>query len=266
MATVAFIHAHPDDEAIVTAGTMASLATDGHRVVLVTATGGELGEYPPGLLEEGETLAERRRAELEASAAVLGVARTELLGYLDSGMAGTPGNDDPACFARSDTDEVAARVAAVLTDERADVVVVYDEHGNYGHPDHVKAHQVGMRAAELAGTERVYLMTQNRDFLRSLLALATDLGIDVDEERLAMLEVLGEPEHRITTRVDVTPYIGAKAAAMRAHASQIGETDFYLALPDDVFSMVWGSEWYIRVRGTPGPASAEDGRERSLLG
>ncbi len=265
MATVAFIHAHPDDEAIVTAGTMASLSADGHRVVLITATGGELGEYPPGFLEPGETLGQRRAAELRASAAILGVARLEQLGHLDSGMAGTPGNDDPACFSQADTDEVAARVAAILAEERADVVVVYDEHGNYGHPDHIKAHQVGMRAADLAGTERVYLMTQNRDFLRSLLGLAADLGVHLDEDRVATLEVLGEPEHRITTRVDVTAHIGVKAAAMRAHASQIGETDFYLALPGDAFAMVWGTEWYIRVRGAPGPASEDDGRERSLL-
>ncbi len=265
MATVAFLHAHPDDEAIVTGGTMASLAAGGHRVVLLTATGGELGEFPPDLLVPGETLAVRRAAELDAAAAVLGVARLERLGYLDSGMAGTPGNSDPDCFARADTEAAATRVAAVLAEERADVVVVYDEHGNYGHPDHVKAHEVGMRAAELAGTERVYLMTHNRDFLRSLLSLAADLGIHVDEDRLAMLDVLGEPERRITTRVDVTGHIGAKAAAMRAHASQIGETAFYLSLPDDVFAMVWGSEWYIRVRGTPGPVSEDDGREPSLL-
>ena len=265
MATVAFIHAHPDDEAIVTAGTMASLSADGHRVVLITATGGELGEYPADLLAPGETLAQRRAAELQSSAAILGVDRLVQLGHLDSGMAGTAGNDDPACFANADTEVVAARVAAILAEEHADVVVVYDEHGNYGHLYHIKAHQVGMRAADLAGTERVYLMTQNRDFLRSLLGLAADLGVHLDEDRVATLEVLGEPEHRITTRVDVTAHIGVKAAAMRAHASQIGETDFYLALPGDAFAMVWGTEWYIRVRGAPGPASEDDGRERSLL-
>src|SRR3974390_196863 len=114
MATVTFFHAHPDDEAIATGGTMAALAAQGHRVVLVTATGGELGEVPEGLLDPGETLAERRARELAAACEALGVQRLVFLGYHDSGMDGDPANDDPACFWRADVDEAARRLAAVL--------------------------------------------------------------------------------------------------------------------------------------------------------
>ena len=150
MATIVFFHAHPDDEAIATAGTMAALSDAGHRVVLVTATRGELGEIPEGLLAEGESLADRRRAELTEACRVLGVARQTYLDYLDSGMAGEATNDRPGSFAAADVDEAAAALAGILTEETADVLVTYDEHGGYGHPDHVQVHRVGMRAAALA--------------------------------------------------------------------------------------------------------------------
>ncbi len=112
MATATFFHAHPDDEAIITGGTMASLAADGHQVVLVTATRGELGEVPEGLLEPGESLAERREVELAAAGRVLGVDRQVFLDYLDSGMAGEETNDREGSFAAADLDEAAERLAA----------------------------------------------------------------------------------------------------------------------------------------------------------
>src|SRR5687768_14908243 len=105
MATIVFVHAHPDDEAIATGGTMAKAAAAGHRVVLVTATKGEHGEVPDGFLPDGETLAERRIKETEAAARELGVARGEFLGYCDSGMIGTPENDDPGSFWQANLDE-----------------------------------------------------------------------------------------------------------------------------------------------------------------
>jgi len=257
MATAVFLHAHPDDEAIATAGTMAKLAATGHRVVLVTATGGELGEVPEGLLAPGETLAERRSRELAAACEVLGVARHEFLGYRDSGMAGEESNLDPECFARADVDEAAARLAAILHDERADVVVAYDEHGNYGHPDHVQVHHVGLRAGELAGTDRVYMATTNRDHLLALAERADEFGLEMPEEQRGFIENLGERAERITTHVDVTAYLAQKREAMAAHASQIHDTSFFLSMPPEAFAAVWGTEWYIRVGAQPG-APTED--------
>src|SRR5436309_684452 len=155
MATLVSFHAHPDDETIPTGGTLAKAAKDGHRVVLVFATKGEHGEVDEGFLEPGETLAERRVKETERSAEILGAQRVEFLGYVDSGMMGTPENDKPGSFWTADIEEAAERLATILRDENADVVTIYDDHGGYGHPDHIQVHRVGKRAAELANTPRV---------------------------------------------------------------------------------------------------------------
>jgi LmbE family N-acetylglucosaminyl deacetylase len=263
MATVTFFHAHPDDEAIATGGTMASLADQGHRVVLVTATRGELGEVDEGFLGPEETLADRRERELAEAARILGVARLAFLGYEDSGMEGEPSATRPGCFATADTDEASGRLAALLSEESSDVLVVYDEHGGYGHPDHVQVHRVGMSAAERAGTPVVYMTTMDRDFMRELRkrALESDLAT---EEELEGADTMGEPAERITTEVDVGPWVGTKRAAMAAHASQISEESFFLSMPEDVFAEVWGQEWFIRVR--PEPTGLGDGvREPGLV-
>jgi N-acetyl-1-D-myo-inositol-2-amino-2-deoxy-alpha-D-glucopyranoside deacetylase len=257
VATAVFFHAHPDDESIATGGTMARMAAEGHRVVLVTATRGELGEVPDGLLAEGETLAERRVAELSAACAALGVRRHEYLGYRDSGMAGESTNDDPACFWQADVEEAAARLATIIEEERADVMVAYDENGGYGHPDHIQVHRVGMRAGRLAGTARVYMATMNRDYLVSLASKSKDFGMTMSDEERAGLDSLGVVERRITTAVDVHAFLDRKRRAMEAHASQIAETSFFLAMPDEAFAAVWGTEWFIRTGTAPRPGHFE---------
>jgi LmbE family N-acetylglucosaminyl deacetylase len=263
MATVTFFHAHPDDEAIATGGTMASLADQGHRVVLVTATRGELGEVDDGFLDPGETLADRREVELADAARILGVARMAFLGYEDSGMEGEPSASRPGCFATAGIDEAAGRLGDLLVDEASDVLVVYDEHGGYGHPDHVQVHRVGMAAAERAGTPVVYMATMDREFMREMRrrALESDLA---SEEEMEGADTMGEPGERITTEVNVTPWMGTKRGAMAAHASQISEESFFLSMPEDVFADVWGQEWFIRVR--PEPVGLGDGvREPGLV-
>jgi LmbE family N-acetylglucosaminyl deacetylase len=247
MATAVFFHAHPDDEAIATAGTMATMAAAGHRVVLVTATGGELGEVPEGFLAPGETLAQRRSLELDAACAALGVAHHEFLGYGDSGMEGLATNDDPGCFWQADVDEAAERLATILRAERADVLTAYDEHGNYGHPDHIQVHRVGLRAGELAGVPRVFMATVNRDYLLRLLEGADGDALRAGGDEGPDIENLGVPETRISTVVDVSGVLEAKRRAMAAHASQISETSFFLSMPPEAFAAVWGQEWYIRV-------------------
>ncbi len=247
MATLVFFHAHPDDEAISTGGTMALNAAGGHRVVLVVATAGEEGEVDEGVLGSGENLGQRRSAETEVAAAVLGVSRVVFLGYRDSGMMGEPANGDPSCFWQADVDDAAARLGAVLADEDADVLTVYDDHGGYGHPDHIQVHRVGHRAARVAGTPRVYEATINRDVVRELRASARAAGEDVgpaDEDD--RLEEIGLPDAEITTAIDVSAHLEAKRAAMLAHASQITEDSWFLAMPDDVWERVWGTEWFRR--------------------
>ncbi len=253
MATIVFVHAHPDDEAIATGGTMAKMADGGHRVVLVTATRGELGELPAGGLDPGETLTERRVAELDEACRILGVARQVYLGYLDSGMAGEADNQRPGSFASADVAEAGGVLAGILDEEDADVLVTYDEHGGYGHPDHVQVHRVSMAAADMAGTPVVYLATMNRDFMASLAERAEESGWTPPDRDPEDLKTMGEPAARLTTDVDVTAWIDRKRASMRAHASQISDDSFFLAMPEDVFAVVWGHEWYIRVRPPVGP-------------
>jgi LmbE family N-acetylglucosaminyl deacetylase len=251
MATMVTFHAHPDDECIACGGVMRKAYEQGHRVVLVVATRGELGEVPDGFLGEGEELWQRRVKETEDAAGVLGAARVEFLGYTDSGMMGEPTNDAPGTFWTADVEEAAGRLAAILREEDADVLTVYDDHGGYGHPDHIQVHRVGMRAAELAGTPRVYQSTMNRDAAkRGRSDFAEVAGFEMPD----LGDDFGSPEAILTTKVDVTPWVTYKRQAMRAHPSQISEQSFFLAMPDEVFGYVFGTEWFIRVGAEPGIA------------
>lgn len=245
MGTYVAFHAHPDDEAIATGGTMLLASREGHRVVLVVATRGECGEVADGVLDQGETLGQRRENETRAAAEMLGVSRVEFLGYRDSGMDGEATNDDPSSFWQADLDEAAERFAKILTEERADVVSLYDDHGGYGHPDHIQVHRVGHRGAEIAGTQRVYEATMNRDSIREMRAAIEEAEGVADEPEIDA-ETFGSPEEMITTTVDVSSVVGEKREAMAAHASQIGEDSFFLQMPHEVFTLAFAAEWFIR--------------------
>lgn len=249
-ACVVFVHAHPDDEAIFTGGTMARLAAAGDRVVLVVATGGELGESPPGA-PHPRGLAAQRRVETDAAAAALGIARVAWLGYHDSGMAGDAANDAPGSLWSADVDAAAGRLCDVLAHERPEAVVLYDHDGIYGHPDHVAVHRLGHRAAATAGVATVYEATVDREYLHFVethlveeAILAGDLGL--------VRSRIGMPTVAIDVTVDVRSVLGVKRAAMAAHTSQIPETTSALMLPDHHFADVYGWEWYVR-SGGPGP-------------
>jgi LmbE family N-acetylglucosaminyl deacetylase len=254
--TLVTFHAHPDDESIATGGVMAQAADAGHRVVLVVATKGEVGEVDEGFLDPGESLEDRRVAETLRAADVLGVARVEFLGYRDSGMVDTADNDAPGSFWSADLDEAAARLAALLEEEHADVLTVYDDNGGYGHPDHIQVHRVGVRAAEMAGTPRVYESTINRDHVREMMMRFRDEvpegveqppGVD-DPDSIT----IGVPEALITTTVDVRDFADKKREALTQHASQVDETSFFLAMPVDRFREAFGHEWFIRRDARPG--------------
>ncbi|MEM7140141.1 MAG: PIG-L family deacetylase [Actinomycetota bacterium] len=254
MATAVFFHAHPDDEAIATGGVMIQAARDGHRVVLVCATDGAVGEPAEGSVPDGSTLADVRLAELRDAGEILGASRVEWLGYGDSGMENEPTNDDPDCFWQADVEEAAERLAAILRDERADVLTVYDHHGGYGHPDHIQVHRVGHRAAELVGTSHVFESTMNNTRMRELAEFAFD-GADDDpelaEQREEMRDTdMGTPADGITHEIDVTDVLDAKRRAMAAHRSQISEESFFMTMPDEPFAAAFGSEWFIEIGAT----------------
>jgi LmbE family N-acetylglucosaminyl deacetylase len=238
--TVVVLHAHPDDEAIFTAAAMHRLAARGARVVLVTATAGELG---PVLrpLRPGETLAARRRDELEGACAVLGVARLVLLGHRDSGMAGWDDNAHPDALAAAPTAVVARRLAGLCEEEGAEALVHYDPQGIYGHPDHVAVHRAGAAAAALTGIT-AYEATVDRRRPRTRRAHLVD--------RAAGERVGWEPEGIATVVRADRDDLRAKRRAMAAHATQV---------PRDAtrwagFGAAYGTEWFRRI----GPAGLLD--------
>lgn len=252
MGTLVCLHAHPDDESIATGGSIARAVAEGHRVVLVVATNGDHGEVPADLAS-GETLVDRRRAETARSAEVLGIHRVEWLGYADSGMTGWEQNSDPSCFLQAPLEEAAEKLAAILREESADVLTCYDWHGGYGHPDHIKVHLVGHRAAALAGTPRVFESTMNRDAFARLMAVAREAGMDTgadegDFDPNAPADdgnPFGSTEAEITHAVDVSDYIALKRESIRCHASQITDSGFFARMPDEAFAMAFGTEWFI---------------------
>lgn len=246
MSTVAFFHAHPDDEAIFTGGTMLRLKALGHRVVLILATGGELGigSTSPGKLQS------LRLSEVARSADLLGVDSVIPLGYRDSGMLGDPANELAGSFWSADTSSASESLAQVLATESVDSLVVYDPNGIYGHPDHVKCHRVGIRAAELADVESTYEMTVDREYLHFVethlvteAALGGDLGLAGSR--------VGYSTAEIELHVDVRAVIDAKRAAMACHTSQLPEDAPVFLLEPERFAEVYGWEWYVRT-GTPG--------------
>lgn len=249
MATIVAFHAHPDDESISMGGTIARAVDAGHRVVLVFATLGEHGEVADGVLGDGETLGDRRREEVDASAGILGAQRVVALGYRDSGMMGESTNDDPMCFWKADVDLAAAALVDVLREETADILTVYDAHGGYGHPDHIQVHRVGVRAARAAGVAEVFETTMNRDHMGRMMAQIATIDPDFDGPDVGDDAEFGVPEADITTTVDVSGWLDRKRESMAAHASQIGEGSFFLAMPEGVFAEVFGKEWFIRRDG-----------------
>ena len=250
MATIVAFHAHPDDEVLLTGGTIAWLAAEGHRVIIVMATNGEM--WP-------DQHRGRRLDALRASAAILGADKAVHLGYADSG-AGPVLFDDPpggTRFARADVEEAAGKLADLLIDEHADLLLSYDPHGGYGHPDHVRVHKVGARAAQLAGV-RVVEATVPRELVARFARLLLLLRL-VTRHRLDQMRGYGMPQSAITHRVDVRRYAAQKRAALAAHRTDVfsrGRTArlfrVLIRSPLPVFRIACGTEWFAEPGGRTG--------------
>jgi LmbE family N-acetylglucosaminyl deacetylase len=250
MATIVAFHAHPDDEVLLTGGTIAWLAAEGHRVIIVVATGGEIW---PG--QHGG----RRLEELRASAAILGADKAVHLGYADSGHGPVLFDDPPGGtrFARADVEEAAGKLAGLLTDEHADLLLSYDPQGGYGHRDHVRVHQVGARAAHLADV-RVVEATVPRELVARFARLLLMIRL-VTRHRLGEMRGYGMPRAAITHRVDVRGYAAQKRAALAAHRTDVlgqGRTArLFRALvrsPLPVFRIACGTECFAEPGGRTG--------------
>ncbi len=268
------VHPHPDDEAIACGGVLARYAREGLLTAVVTCTGGEEGENQGGIDLGGRSMGEVRAEELDEALDILGVAERARLGYRDSGMAGTPTTERPDCFHQADVDEAAARLAALIRAFRPAVIVSDDERGTYGHPDHVKAHIVTKRAVELAAdptaledagpawqVAKRYVHALPKDGIVEMhtrlleLGLPSPFGTDPIPSEDGV--PFGTPSERITTVVDVVEQLETKRSAMAAHRSQIGADSFFLNLPDEIATEVFGREAFVLEDGNPG-ADLED--------
>ncbi|MGW2445175.1 N-acetyl-1-D-myo-inositol-2-amino-2-deoxy-alpha-D-glucopyranoside deacetylase [Streptomyces sp. NPDC001494] len=264
------VHAHPDDESINNGATMARYAAEGAHVTLVTCTLGERGEVIPPELRHltGAALGAHRRGELAAALRELGVTDFRLLGgagrYGDSGMMGLPDNEDPGCFWQADLDTAAGSLVEVILEVRPQVLVTYDDDGGYGHPDHIQAHRVAMRAAELAAEQghriqKVYWNRVPRSVAEAAFArLQDELPALPFAKAASLADVPGVvDDERITTAVDGSAHAPAKAAAMRAHATQIEVAEPYFALSNELAQPLFTTEYYELVRGTAEPGETD---------
>ncbi|MFI6443225.1 N-acetyl-1-D-myo-inositol-2-amino-2-deoxy-alpha-D-glucopyranoside deacetylase [Kitasatospora sp. NPDC050543] len=272
------VHAHPDDESIGNGATMARYAAEGASVTLVTCTLGEGGEVVvPELAhltaDRDDTLGPYRIGELTSAMREVGVADFRFLGgpgrYRDSGMMGVPDNQAPGCFWQADPDEAAGHLVEVVREVRPQVLVTYDENGGYGHPDHIQAHRVAMRAYELAADPayrpelgpawriaKVYFNRMPRSVidegLREAAARAPFPGVAEAGDVPGVVD-----DHQITTVLDGRAHAGRKAAAMAAHATQITVDGDFFALSNNLSQPLLATEYYQLVRGQAGPVSPE---------
>lgn len=284
------VHAHPDDETIATGATMAKYAAGGALVTLVTCTRGEEGEIVVDDLAHlssaaHDRLGEHRVEELATACEALGVRDFRFLGgagrFRDSGMMGMPTNDDPRCFWQADMDEATRDLVRIVRDVRPQVMVTYDENGFYGHPDHIRANQVAVRAFDAAADPRfapetgepwqvskLYYTTFAKSFIQAGIDhfRAAGEGTDFFEGATSAEDLgIGVPDEEVTTEIDARGFFDAKVAALRAHRSQVAVNGMFFALADGVGQQAWALEQYILVRGERGPGAGPYGREDDLF-
>ena len=268
------VHAHPDDECIGTGGVLLRAAAEGIRTAVVTCTGGERGEIHN--MDEGEIrprLREVREQELTRALQILGAGSPRFLGYVDSGMMGTEGNDDPASFWRAPLDEAIGRVVAQIRQFRPDVYVTYDAFGGYGHPDHLQTHRVGLLAAEACAVpalypeagpawriRKVYLGSLPKSVIWRATEMLSAAGLpspfgDFDSpEDIPM----GVPDEELGAIVDVRPHLKEKLDALHQHESQMDPSSFFLNVPEEFNEDAFGEEYFIRHRSDVPATGLED--------
>ena len=253
--TMVCVHAHPDDEALFTAGVQAHYGRQGVRQVLITCTTGGLGFDAEGRssidhAHDAEIVAATRAEELSRSCEILGIDRVEQLGYDDSGMAGWKSNLAETAFVNQSVDEVSAKIAKILEEERPQVVVTYGSDGFYGHPDHIQTHIATMAAVEKSPwVQRVYFVAFSESTLKRCIEKG-EAGMSLpDWLRLGLVQ--GVHDELMETSVDCSDVVELKHRALRSHASQ-SDNDDLVALPKEVFVEWFGTETYLRGYDTTG--------------
>jgi N-acetyl-1-D-myo-inositol-2-amino-2-deoxy-alpha-D-glucopyranoside deacetylase len=269
------MHAHPDDETINNGATMAKYAAEGAAITLITSNRGEEGDILiPDLAHlgarESDQLGPHRVQELNAAMKELGITDHRFLGaphkqYRDSGMIGTDPNQRPDNFWNCDLDEAAKFLVDIIHEVKPHVLVTYDEFGGYGHPDHIKAHQVAMRAVELATqweVSKVYWNAIPKSIIENGIAEMKKRGTTFMGLEKAEDFPFAKADELVTTVINAVPYVDKKIAAMKAHGTQIAVDGPFFALSDNVGVQVWGDEYYTLVKGEV--AGARDGQGREL--
>ena len=271
------VHAHPDDEASKGAGTVARYHEEGVHTVLVTCTGGEAGDILNPAMDTPAVRADLpgvRRRELDASARAIGYDVVELLGYRDSGMPGTPANEDPRSFARAPLEEAVGRLVALVRRERPQVIVTYDEdQQHYPHPDHLRVHEISVAAFEAAGDPdafpgtgdpfqplKLYYSVWVTEQFKARHEKFLELGLDSPyEERIAKGWLERAPSQAVTTRVGVTGYSDVRRAALLAHATQIDpRSPHWFGLPPEVEREIYAYDAYALARSLVDAPIPED--------
>jgi N-acetyl-1-D-myo-inositol-2-amino-2-deoxy-alpha-D-glucopyranoside deacetylase len=274
------VHAHPDDETINNGVTMAKYAADGIDVTLVTCTRGEEGEVLVDSLlnlasSKDDKLGEHREVELKDAMHELGIKDFRFLGspgkkWRDSGMMGMPQNDRKDVFWQADLDEAANELVKIILETKPQVLITYDEFGGYGHPDHIKAHQVAMRAAEIATQQgwqvsKIYWNTMPRSVIQMGIDKMKEVGSEFFGAENADDLPFAKPDELVTSVVKAPDYVPQKLAAMKAHATQISVDGPFFALSNNLGLSVWGDEYYTLVKGEIAGPFDENGRELDLF-
>ncbi len=274
------VHAHPDDETINNGVTMAKYAALGAQVTLVTCTRGEEGEVLVNELanlasDKDDKLGEHREIELKDAMDELGIKDFRFLGapskkWRDSGMMGTPANDRDDVFWQADLDEASNELVKIILEIKPQVLITYDEFGGYGHPDHIKAHRVAMRAAELAANQgwqvsKIYWNTMPRSVIQMGIEKMKEVGSDFFGAESADDLPFAKPDELVSTVVNAPEYVPAKLAAMKAHATQISVDGPFFALSNNLGLSVWGDEYYTLVKGEKAAPFDANGRELDIF-
>ena len=274
------VHAHPDDETINNGVTMAKYAASGAQVTLVTCTRGEEGEVLVTELanlasDKDDKLGEHREVELKDAMAQLGINDFRFLGapnkkWRDSGMMGTTQNDRGDVFWQADLDEASHELVKIILETKSQVLITYDEFGGYGHPDHIKAHRVAMRAAELAAEQgwqvsKIYWNTIPRSVIQMGIEKMKEVGSDFFGAQSVDELPFAKPDELATTVVNAPEYVPQKLAAMKAHATQISEDGPFFALSKNLGLSVWGDEYYTLVKGEKAAPFDSNGRELDIF-
>jgi len=274
------VHAHPDDETINNGVTMAKYAASGAQVTLVTCTRGEEGEVLVTELanlasDKDDKLGEHREVELKDAMAQLGINDFRFLGapnkkWRDSGMMGTTQNERGDVFWQADLDEASYELVKIILEIKPQVLITYDEFGGYGHPDHIKAHRVAMRATELAAEQgwqisKIYWNTMPRSVIQMGIEKMKEVGSDFFGAQSADDLPFAKPDELVTTVVNAPEYVPQKLEAMKAHATQISVDGPFFALSNNLGLSVWGDEYYTLVKGEKAAPFDDNGRELDIF-